>query len=331
MIRNKKIAFHTPQLDVRGTCVALYDYALYNETLLGNKSLIIVDKTKSSDVLAIRKFTNRFPVYFYDKKESLHDFLLQQKCDILYTIKYGKNDGLDFNAGDRKVKTVIHCVFDLSEPHGNVYAAVSETLAKKYGWGLYVPHMIGLIPSSSGENMRSDLGIPSDAVVFGRHGGMDTFNIQFCMEGIVEVVCERKNIFFVFVNTPVFVQHPQVIFLEPIVDSDDKNRFIQTCDAHLECGTLGHSFGLSMGEFSVNNKPIIAYKGPVWNTAHFDILKDKALYFTNKDEFKQILTSFNPKDYVGRDLNCYKEFSPEKVMKIFNDVFIQETVKKNVF
>jgi hypothetical protein len=320
-----KIAFQTPQLDVRGTCVALYDYALYNETLLGNKSVIVVEKNNKSEILAIHKFTNRFPVYFYENKEDLHDFLRSQKCDIFYAIKYGKNDGLFFD----DVKTVIHCVFDLSEPHGNIYAAVSETLAKKYNYPLYVPHMIGLTPSLTGENMRKELNIPVNAMVFGRHGGMDTFNIGFCMEVISELVQLRNDIYFVFVNTPIFIEHPQVIFLEPIVDTDSKNRFIQTCDAHLECGTLGHSFGLSMGEFSVNNKPIIAYKGPVWNTAHYDILKDKALYFRNKEEFKQILSSFNPQEYVGKDLNCYKEFSPEKVMKIFSDVFIHEKVKKN--
>ena len=37
--------------------------------------------------------------------------------------------------------TCVHCVFDLSEPHGDIYAAVSETLAKKYNKTVFVPHM----------------------------------------------------------------------------------------------------------------------------------------------------------------------------------------------
>jgi len=37
----KTVAFHSNELNVRGTNVALYDYALYNEELLGNKSFII--------------------------------------------------------------------------------------------------------------------------------------------------------------------------------------------------------------------------------------------------------------------------------------------------
>jgi hypothetical protein len=321
------IAFQTPQLDVRGSCVALYDYALYNETLLGNKSIIVVDKNGTNDVIAIRKFSNRFPVFFYDDVNNLHDILKKHDTNILYTIKYGKRDDIVFT----DIKTVVHCVFDLSEPHGDVYAAVSKALANKYNHPLHVPHMIGMPPSKTKENMKKFLGIPENAIVFGRHGGDDTFNIPFVHDSIRKLVRNRPNLWFVFMGAPRFVEHPHVIYLPLTCDIDEKNRFIQTCDAHLECGTLGHSFGLSMGEFSVNNKPIIAFSGRVWNTAHYDILKDKALYFKTQEEFEHILTTFNPKLYENRDMNCYKEFSPIKVMKIFNEVFIEGKVQRNVY
>lgn len=322
-----KIAFQQPQLDVRGTCVALYDYALYNETILNNQSIIVVDsKNKSkNDIGALLKFSRRFPVFFYNDKNCLHRILIKEKCDIIYSIKYGKKDDIVFS----DIKTVVHCVFDLSQPHGKVYAAVSSTLAKKYNHHLYVPHMISLKPSLTRENLREELGIPKNARVFGRHGGQDTFNISFCIQVISDLVQTNQDIYFVFVNTPKFYNHPQIIFLPPFIHNDDKNRFIQTCDAHLECGTLGHTFGLSMAEFSVNNKPIIAYKGKIWNTAHLDILKNKGLYFTNSEEFRNILISFNPKIYKNKDMNCYKDFTPQKVMKIFDQVFIKETVRTN--
>jgi hypothetical protein len=322
------IAFQTSQIDVRGTCVALYDYALYNETILGNTSIVVTDKRNvaKNDLVAIRKFANRFPVIFYDDAEHLHRILKEKKCDMMYTIKYGKKDEIVFD----DIKTVIHCVFDLSEPHGDVYAAVSKALAKKYNYPLYVPHMIGLSPSKTKENMREFLGIPDDAIVFGRHGGVDTFNIPFVHDAIRKLIVNHSNLWFVFMGAPHFIEHPRVIYLPLSSDLGEKNRFIQTCDAHLECGTLGHSFGLAMGEFSVNNKPIIAFLGKVWNTAHYDILKNNALYFRNQEEFERIITTFNPELYKDRDLNCYKDFSPEKVMKIFNDVFIQGTVQSNV-
>jgi hypothetical protein len=104
--------------------------------------------------------------------------------------------------------------------------------------------------------------------------------------------------------------------------NEEKNQFINTCDAHLECGTLGHSFGISIGEFSVNNKPVIAYGGETWNNAHKDILGSKGIYFYDSIDFYNILTRFNPIEYKNQDLNCYKEYTPEKVMKKFKEVFI---------
>lgn len=69
MNSNKKtIAFLENKLTLRGTSIALYDYADYNEKLLGNTSLIITRSYQlmkdSRDVnnKAYDKFTNRFPV-----------------------------------------------------------------------------------------------------------------------------------------------------------------------------------------------------------------------------------------------------------------------------
>ena len=39
-----KVAFFQPHLCLRGTTVAMYDYAYYNEKLLGNESIIFYDK-----------------------------------------------------------------------------------------------------------------------------------------------------------------------------------------------------------------------------------------------------------------------------------------------
>ena len=314
----KKVAFHTPALDVRGTCTAIYDYAHYNETLLNNKSLIVVPTSGilKSDEIAIKKFSNRFQIVFYDTIEDLEDVI--SECDVLYTIKYGKKN----EVVSKRIKTVVHCVFDLSEPHGDVYAAVSESLARKFHTTSFVPHMVGLEPSKTGDNMREELNIPKDAVVFGRHGGQDTFDLRMVHNAIWGIVQDFPDRYFVFVNTPVFYSHPQIIYLDKIIDPDKKNRFISTCDAHIEGGSLGHSFGLACGEFSVNNKPVIAYNGPVWNTAHIDILKEKGIYFKTQEELYNIICTFDPKEWEKKDNNCYKEYSPEKVMKIFKEVFL---------
>ena len=45
-----KIAFHTPSITVRGTENAVFYYALYNEIILGNKSVIIINKTHTYNI-----------------------------------------------------------------------------------------------------------------------------------------------------------------------------------------------------------------------------------------------------------------------------------------
>jgi len=116
------------------------DYAFYNKSLLSNESIIAFPKGAANDSEAYKKLSDQFEIFSYTDIHDLDKILLEQKCDIMYCIKYGKKDGIISNT----VKTVVHCVFDLSQPHGDVFAAVSSTLAKKFNYPLFVPHMVGL-------------------------------------------------------------------------------------------------------------------------------------------------------------------------------------------
>jgi len=315
-----KIAFHSAQIDIRGTCVSLYDYAHYHETLLGGESVILTRCGEDHDEGALYKFAKRFEIRFYNDEKEIDE--LMKDCDIFYTIKYGKKDQ---GYVPTCIKSCVHCVFDLSEPHGDVYAAVSDTLARKFGRTEFVPHMIGLSPSRTGENLRNKLDIPSDAVVFGRHGGRDTFDLNFVKQAIVNAVYYRPDLHFVFVNTPHFVNHPRIHHIEKIIDLDEKNRFIMTCDAMIHAQSLGETFGIAIGEFSVNNRPIVAYNGPVWNDHYKTILGNRALWYMTEDECYNILIGFDPKEFRNQDWNCYQQYSPEKVMDQFKRVFIDST------
>jgi hypothetical protein len=319
----KKVAFHTPALDVRGTNISVYDYAHFNEVLLKNKSIVIVPKSSIdknlNDIEAVIKFQNRFTVIFYTTIDDMDNKLVSNNCDVMYCIKYGVNDGI-FSS---KIKTVIHCVFDMSQRHGDVYAGVSHQLVEKYNERLYVPHMISLEPSiQSNDNLRGRLCISKDAIVFGRIGGETTFDIPFVKEAIRKLVRINPNIYFLFISTEPFDNHTNVVFFPKTADPIVKSRFINTCDAMIHAQFLGETFGIAIGEFSVNNKPIICYGGSVFNDNYKRILKDKAIYYTNQDNLLDILYNFKKEDFINKDLNCYKEFSPENVMTKFKEVFL---------
>lgn len=312
-----KVLFYNPLICIRGTSVAIYDYAHYNETILGNISDVIVSSKADHNRDILRKYQRRFRVHMYNTDDELYD--IAKNYDVMYVIKYGHRDGVV----SAPCKLVIHCVFDMTQPHGDVYAGVSKTLANKFNSPLYVQHMINLIPRSIQQSMRSKLNIPESAIVFGRHGGKDTFNLPYAFDVISEVLANRDDIHFILVNTHRGVEHSNVHYIDSITDIEEKKSYIESCDAYIELGTLGHTFGLSIGEFSVYNKPIIAFNGAcLWNRSHLDILGDKGIYFDTKESLLSILLSFNPEDYRNRDMNCYKDYSPSKVMKKFKEVFL---------
>jgi len=319
----KKIAFHIYFFCVRGTSTALYDYAHYSESILQCESIFVAPKSsikenKNVDI-ALKKFQKRFKIFYYDDMMDLDNILEKEDCDMLYVIKYGTNDGVY----STKIKTCVHCVFDMSQNHGNVYAGVSEQIASKFGNNnLYVPHMV-IEPFQNKENLREKLGIPLESKVFGYHGGSDSFNIHFAINAVKKASRLFPDVYFLFVNIPRFDNNnPRVIFLNKIVEIEDKAMFINTCDCCLEAQSLGQSFGLSLSDFSVNNKPIITYGGIVLNDNYKKILGDKANYYYEEEDLIEILKEFNKEEYENKDLNCYKEYSPVKVMKIFKDIFL---------
>ena len=317
--RFKKIAFHINFFCIRGTSTAIYDYAHYAERILGYESLIVIPKASSSKNIDIakKKFETRFQVLYYDDMKHLDEILLEKECDILYVIKYGTNDGIS----TKVIKTCIHCVFDMTQPHGDVYAGVSQQIATKYGKQTFVPHMV-MEPNFESGNLRRLLGIPTDGIVFGYHGGYDSFNIQFAISAVKKTSRLFPNVYFVFVNIPNFDKgNPKVFFLNKIVEKEDKYRFINTCDCCLEAQSLGQSFGLSLADFSVHNKPIITYGGVVLNDNYKKILGNTAMYYTTELELLHLIENFKKEDYIGNELNCYKDYSPENVMKQFDKTF----------
>jgi hypothetical protein len=311
------IAFWDNCLGHRGTTVALYDYAYYNKYILKNKSIILYDSTRTdTDPLVVEKFKKEFDVFSTENFLKVDQFLLENKCDILYVIKSGEND----TKFSRIVKTVIHTVFNCSHPHGHVYASISPWVHNNDGKYPVVPHMISLPDNNL--NLRIKLGIPESAIVFGRHGGYNQFDIKYVQDIVYQVALERSDIYFVFVNTAKFCDSlPNIIHLDRIIDLNEKVSFINTCDAMIWGRSEGETFGLAIAEFSIKNKPVIVTKENVYDQAHIHLLKDQALWY-NEHSLKDILINFNKEEMSKKDWNAYREYSPEKVMKIFKQVFI---------
>jgi hypothetical protein len=318
----KTIGFLSNKLTLRGTEIAMYDYADFNEILLNNKSIII---TRNYDLIkgqydvsldTYNKFKNRFQVEYYQTQQDIDSIVEKYKLTHLYIIKGGEStDGLI----STKCKTLIHCVFNTTQPHGTIYSAISNNVNKLFNTNYpVVPHMIR--NHNTTDNMRNELNIPESSIIFGRYGGVETFDIKFVHEAIKNILNVRNDIYFLFMNTNIFYNHPHIIYLNGTCDMYKKRKFINTCDTLIHARSGGETFGLTCGEFAIELKPIITYNGSREKN-HIDILGNKSILYNNYQEIYDVLNTFTKKKYDMSN-NGYLFYTPENIMKIFNEIYL---------
>ena len=318
------IGFFIRHFTERGTEVSVYDYAKHNEEILNNKSYIICfTEAKQKKMkfpverFSYEKFNKRFEIIEIEYINEMINVIKKYNLSFFYTLTHGgKNDIYYFN--DKNIwgncKTIKHCVFNTQCPEGDFYISISEMLNKKYNTNIpVIPHIVNLPPGD--DNLRNELQIPQDAIVYGRYGGIEAFNINIAHNAIKEYLNLDNTCYFLFMNTEVFYTHPRIIYLDKNVDLNYKVKFINTCDAMIHARKIGETFGLSIAEFSIKNKPIITCK--CGDLEHIKILGDKAILYKSVEDliniFKNIKSIINSRD----DWNAYSLYSPEYVMGLF--------------
>jgi hypothetical protein len=332
------IAFSENSITERGSTTALFDYAYYNKHYLQNESIIIYTEALCKETL--RLFENEFKTFQIRDRAHMDQLLAKHNCSILYRLQSGEqrtlmNDRTPNSLLSKVAKNVVHCVFNMSRPQGDVYAAISKVVQGNNLQFPIVPHMISPLPSHD-EHLRDVLHIPHDAVVFGGYGGKQSFSIPYARRAVEHVARTNPHIYFVFANfdPPFDPTLKNIIVLPKITCRYEKVKLINTCDAMLWARHDGETFGLAIGEFSSKNKPVICTKVGALNHAH--VLGDKGIYYHSFENLVEILTTFDKKqmlllkattsataDEGGEYFNAFKEYTPEKVMDVFHNVFIK--------
>jgi glycosyltransferase involved in cell wall biosynthesis len=320
-----KIAFQTNTICHRGTTVAILDYAKYNQEILGNESIIVYptnfsDSGVSSDSLTqqdvLVEVKKQFTVIGYTSLAELDKIVEDNNVDATYFIKGGFNDGLVTT----KSKNLIHAVFQANQPHGDKYVYISEWLSDYVSNGKidFVPHIVDL-PKTKQTNFREKLGIDKNKIVVGRIGGLHQFDIPFVLETIAQFAYKNLDYVFVFVNTFKFINLPNVIFIDPIIDEQEKTDFILSCDAMIHGRSDGESFGLAICEGLFHNKPVFCFNGGR-DKHHITLLKDSGLLYNNAIELRDML--LNVKLYNKNYSKLVEKFNPHTVMEKFKTVFL---------
>ena len=326
------IGFFVRHFTERGTEIAIYDYAKYNEEILDNKSFIICFTENKQKLMGLpnertsyNKFKERFQVIEINDIIEIKDIIHNLKMSFFYTLTSGgNNDFYQFENKNvwRNCKTIKHCVFDTSHREGDFYISISNDINNKYNTNYpVIPHIVDL--PNSNENLRCELKIPDDAVVLGRYGGINEFNIKITHKAIIEYLNINPNIYFLFMNTSIFYSHPRIIYLEKNIDLLFKVKFINTCNAMIHSRIMGETFGLSIGEFSIKNKPIITC--PCGDMEHIKILGDKAILYNSKEDLINIFNNIQEIINSRNDWNSYEYYTPKNIMSLFKKLIFDTT------
>jgi hypothetical protein len=328
----KTILFLDEHLNERGCSVSTYDYAHYNEVILGNKSIIASYKT--SELTTYNKVKDRFnEVYLVDNIKDLERI----KCDYMYMQKAGHYDGNLLST----TKNLVHTVFPAYAPHGDVYAYISKWLSVGIKQGtirceftptpnpldikeelLYVPYMINL--PEVYDDYKEYFNIKKENLVIGWYGGINSFDgeLNIARQVVIDVARRRKDIKFIFMNQEAFCNEDNIIFVKGTTDTEQKVAFINTCDMMIHARGRGETFGLAIAEFSTKNKPIITY-GNSRERNHIDILGDKGFYYYDYSSLYNMLINISKSDIENKEWNCYQEHTPERIMDRFNNIFLK--------
>lgn len=309
------IAFVASQLGLRGTEVCIYDYMKGCRDILGMQVYLFYPE--GCDMASYEKFKTEFwpRLTSYSSIQHLEQMVKELGIEGVYWIKAGYNDGKLIP----DVRNMVHAVFNVHDPHGERYAYVSRWLSDQNGGAPYVPHIVHL-PEVE-EDYRETLNLPSDALIVGRYGGFDQFDVPYAPNAIAKALNKNSNLYLLLMNTRyIGFDHPRIIYLEGTTDLEVKRAFMNTLDAFLLARTEGESFGLAVCEALFCDKPVITNL-ECRDRHHIQVLGDKGFYYTSENELATILAHFEPTGYKYSKL--VEEFSAEEVMKRFNTIFIK--------
>jgi hypothetical protein len=314
------IAFYIDEMNFRGVANSTYQYSFYNQKILKNKSIIFYNqKNKDNQKEVINKFKKKFKLIAVDDFQEIDNYKNKFKLDYLYVPKGGEKD----TWVSQKIKTLIHSVYPqkLNQIHGYKYVYISEWLSNRFS-NKKVPYVPLIIQTEKiSKNLKKKLKIGKKQIVFGCHGGSSSFDLKFVKNTIIEIVKKKKDITFLFLNINKFCSHPRIIFLKGTSNENYKKKFINSCDAMIYGRSLGESFGIACGEFSLQGKKILSYKFNRHKSHIYNISNGNYSEYGSRKKLFALLSNFKKINY--RKKNKYFFYNPKYVMKRFENIFLK--------
>lgn len=351
----------TNAVSITGDSVNLENYAKILKKYYGIESLIAYNASDvNNSSMRIREIRSHGILVEAVVKES---DLVSISKNFQATHGYFVIDGHFFPRWIPGVKHLNHAVFRYFEPYGDKYAYVSEWLHKyanrkrisrteselkkiyavsdtphrvtqgmQTGW---VPHTV-LPKFESGHEFRTKHTIANDVFLVGRIGGFKKFSDPEAKKAVCEILENHKDIVFCFINTEKFINHKNAIFLDEI-DEFEKWKFYGACNLLLNCRISGESFGFSIVEPLMLNKPVIApsiLRNRLMDQNQISILKHQGLLYHSRAHLKYLILKHKKHYYSSKVYNfqqfsqLVEQYNAESVAEKFVEYFLDSEVPK---
>jgi len=313
-----RVSFDGGRLNERGVAVALYDYAFHARALLGVEPVILHDASGSVDDEQVARFARAFAVRPYRSPEQRLEAIEDERIDVAYVLKT-ERARYPLSPAHR---TAVHEVFRFFNPHGDAYAYISAWLAAAAAASRYpaVPHIVD--PLKPLGNLRSEFGVPADAVVVGRHGASNQFNVPFVKHAIEAALAARSDLWVMLLNTDRFSNHERIVHVPRPPDRQRVADFVASCDIGLNARRVGESFGLAIAEFLAQDKPVLVWQGGR-DRNHLLLVDDVRMQYRTREDLTRALVEFKPRPGDGAWRKRVEPFTPEAVMPLFARVFLE--------
>jgi len=331
-----RLLFHCDVINERGSAAALFEYITYCQ-LLGHEVTWAYNLESTNNLESLALISEKFDTVGIS---NFGKFAIsaQQNFDWVYFLKKGSNDGLLIPG----IPNNVHAIFQYYEPHGNSYAYISDWLAQAMARSQngiipkrlrpYVPYEsihLNSVPFSVDmpgptNSLRKEYGIPEEAKVCLRFGGMETFDIPWVKKVLIETLDESPDLWFLGVNTEKFTDHKRAIFAPAVYGLKAKANLIASSDFVLHARRQGESFGMNILETMQSSKPILSWFGG-WDRNHIALLDRSSLYMTPFD-LKKKLKAFGAMSNIHRNLEVANEFRPGRIFPRFRETFGQDII-----
>lgn len=183
-------------------------------------------------------------------------------------------------------------------------------------------------PPLSNEDLREELGIPNDALVFGRIG-RDDENIYDPININAYSRVEQDNVFFVLVNPSTKCRSDikdlgikNAKYIEKTTDEVRVSKFYNTIDVLAHARKDGECSPQNVWEAFSHGKPVISHYGHPFN-GHIEVIQDCGFVVMKDDvdEYARIMNKFIKKeiDYFKISEKCINNWRenciPENIAK----------------